>query len=114
MCMMRVSPLIAVVPFALLLTLSFFVFFALRKVEEKLLKAFGYVVAGLLCFAALVVFLGTPYNMGRGPMKMKYMMRQKMKTDGMSQMMQKDNMPMEQKSPMSNCGGNKGIISKTK
>lgn len=112
MCIMRVLPLMAVVPFALLLTLSFFVFFAVRKVEEKVLKAFGYVVAGLLCFAALVVFLGTPYSMGKGPMKMKYMMRQKMKMDGMPQMMQKENMPREQKQPVSKWGGNKGVIFK--
>jgi len=112
MCMMRISPLTAVVPFALLLTLSFFVLLALRKVEEKALKAFGYVVAGLLCFAALVVFLGVPsYNMGSGPMKMKYMMRQKMKMDSMPQMMKKDNLPEEQKRPISKCGGNKGVIS---
>lgn len=111
--MMRISPLMAVVPFALLLTLSFFVLIALRKVEEKALKAFGYVVAGLLCFAALVAFLGAPaYNMGRSPMKMKYMMRQKMNMDGMPQMMQKENMPQEKKQPVSKCGGNKGIIFK--
>jgi len=110
--MLRFSPLPAIVPFALLLTLSFFVLFALRKVEEKALKAFGYVVAGLLCFTALVVFLGTPYNMGRPPMKMKYMMRQKMKKDVMPQMTQKDNMPEEQKSPVSKCAGNKGVIFK--
>jgi len=124
MCIMGVSPLTAVVPFALLLTLSFFVLVALRKLEEKALKAFGYVVAGLLCFAALVVFLGTPYNMSRSPMKMKYMIRQKMNTEGMPQMMQKGSMPgmampgkeassKEQKRPVSKCGGNKGIISKT-
>ena len=112
MGMMRFSPLMAVVPFALLLTVSFFVCLAARKVEAKALKAFGYVVAGLLCFAALVVFLGTPYGMGKGPMKMKYMMRQKMKMDGMPQMMQKENMPMVKKGPMSKCGGNKGVIFK--
>jgi len=110
--MMGVSPLMAVVPFSLLLTVSFFVCLAARKVEEKALKAFGYVVAGLLCFAALVVFLGTPYGMGKGPMKMRYMMRQKMKMDGMPQMMQKENMPREQKQPVSKCGSNKGVIFK--
>ena len=122
MYMPRCSPLTAVVPFALLLTLSFFVLFALRKVEEKWLRGFGYVVAGLLCFAALVVFLGTPYSMGRGPAKMKYMMRQNM--GGMPGMMQRDNMPgmsmsgkevspKGRKLPASKCGGNKGVIFKT-
>ena len=114
MCMMRFSSLAAIVPFALLLTLSFFVLVALRKVEEKALKAFGYVVAGLLCFTGLVVFLATPYNMGRGPVEMKYMMRQKMKMESMPQMTQKNNMSEEQKPAMSQCGGNKGVILKGK
>lgn len=124
MCMLNFSSLIAIVPASVLLTISFFVLFALRKVEEKALRAFGYVVAGLLCFAALVVFLGAPYNMGRGPVRMKYMMRQKMNMEGMPQAMQKGNMPgmampqksalpKEEKRPISKCGGNKGVIFKT-
>ncbi len=102
--------------------MSFFVILALRKIEEKGLKAFGYVVASLLWLAALTVFAGAAYNIGRGSGGMKCMMQQKMKMGFMPQMMQQDNMPgmaMPEKGALpkdekrpgpSKCGGNKGII----
>ena len=124
MCILRLSYLMAIVPIAALLTVSFFVLFALRKIEEKGLKAFGYVVVGFLWLAALVVFSGADYKMAQGPIVMKGMLQQKMKMDYMSQMMQKDNlsgMAMPEKDPlakdqkrpgMPKCGANKGIVSK--
>ena len=123
--MLRLSYLMAIVPISVLLTVSFFVLFALRKIEEKALKGFGYVVVGFLWLAALVVFSGAVYKMAQGPASMKGMMQQKMKMDCMSQMMQKDNqsgMAMSEKVPMvknenrpgmPKCGANKGIVSKT-
>jgi len=123
MCMLEFSSLIAIVPISVLLTISFFVLFTLRRVEEKGLKAFGYVVTGFLWLAALIIFLGAFYNMGRVPGRMKYMMHQRMKMESMPQMMQQGNMPgmvmpgkgalpKEQKRPISKYGGNKGVIFK--
>lgn len=92
MCMIRFSHLLAIAPIALILTLSFFVLLALRKVEEKGFKAFGYVVASLLWLAALVVFSSAIFKMGKELAGVKCMMREKMKAARISQMMQ-DNMP---------------------
>ncbi len=117
---------IAIVPIALLLTLSFFVLLVLRKVEEKGLKVFGYVVVSFIWLATLVVFSGTVYKMGRSSMIVKCICRHQM---GMQQREQKGNMSamnmpsmaMTEKSAaakdtkqtgMSKCGGNKGIIFK--
>jgi hypothetical protein len=122
--MLKLSYLIAIVPIAALLTVSFFVLFTLSKIEEKALKAFGYVVAGFLWLAALVVFSGAVYMMAQGSTVMKCMMQQKMKMDCMSQMMSKGNMsgmampekgPMvknEKRSEMPKCGANKGMVFK--
>ncbi len=122
MYMLKLSHLMALVPIALLLTVSFFVLVTLRKIEEKALKVFGYVVVGFLWLAALVVFSSAVYKMAQGPAVMKGMMQKKMKC--MSQMMQKDNptgMMMPEKGPlvknekrpgMPKCGGNKGIVFK--
>jgi hypothetical protein len=124
MCMLRLAHLMVIVPVAVLLTTSFFVLFALLKIEEKWLKGFGYVVVGFLWLAALVVFSGAVYRMAQGSVIMKEMMHQKMRMRYMSQMMQKDNQPgmmMPEKGPlgknekchgMSKCGANKGIVSK--
>lgn len=124
MCMLKLSSLMAIVPIAALLTASFFVLFTLRKVEEKGLKAFGYVVAGFLWLAALVVFSGAVYKMAQGSVVMKGMMHPKMKMESMSQMMQKNDplaMAMPEKNQMAKdrklpgsakCGSNKGIVFK--
>ena len=124
MCMLKLSHLMALVPIAVLLTVSFFVLVTLRKIEEKALKAFGYVVASFLWLAVLVVFLSAICKMAQGPDTMKGMIQQKMKMEHMSQMMQKDNptgMLMPEKGPlvknekrpgMPKCGGNRGIVFK--
>jgi len=124
MCMLKLSYLIAIVPIAVLLTTSFFVLFTLRKIEEKGLRAFGYVVLIFLWLAALVVFSGAVYKTAQGS-SMRGLMQQKMRMACMSQMMQKDN-PMSMVEPekgpvvrnekmaeMSKCKMNKGVISKT-
>ena len=59
--MFRLIGLFAIIPTALLLTVSFFVLFTIRKIELQSLKAFGYVVAALLWVAALLVFSAGVY-----------------------------------------------------
>jgi len=124
MCMMKMCPLLVIVPVSVLLTLSFFVLLALRKVEEKSLKAFGYVVVSFIWLAALVVFSGAVYKMAKGPMPMKCMMQQKMGSmmgkDGMAgmsmagmSMPEKAMVAKDEKKPAApKCGGNKGNVLK--
>ncbi len=80
--MFRLIGLFAIVPTALLLTVSFFVLFAIRKVEVDGLRVFGYVVAAVLWIAALLVFSAGVYTIYTGrnamPCPMMEMMRQKM------------------------------------
>ncbi|MBP7217095.1 MAG: hypothetical protein KBA46_07440 [Candidatus Omnitrophica bacterium] len=68
--MERLAGLFSLIPFSLLLTVSFFILFALRKVELPGLKAFGYVVAALVWAASVVVFSAGIYTIstGRCPM----------------------------------------------
>jgi hypothetical protein len=96
MGLFRLMGFFAVIPATVLLTISFFVLFALRKVEALGLKVFGYVIAALLWVGALMVFsLGiyTVYT-GRHPMMdmmkgMKYGQMQGM----MGSQMMKSRMP---------------------
>jgi hypothetical protein len=53
---MRMLGVIALVPVAMMLTVSFFVLFAVKQVEEKGLRAFGWAVAVLLWVVAALVF----------------------------------------------------------
>jgi high-affinity K+ transport system ATPase subunit B len=122
MCILKLSCLMAIVPISILLTVSFFVLFTLRKIEERALKAFGYVVVSFLWLAALVIFSGAVYKTAQGSLMMKSRMQQKMKMDCMSQMMQKGNPPEmmisekdqltkdQEHSGMSKCKGNKGVV----
>jgi len=120
--MMRLSHLFAIVPISLLLTLSFFVLLTVRKIEEKALKTFGYLVVSLLWLAVLVVFSSVVYSMGRSSVLMGRIYQRNMKMGQMGQMMQKEDnmsgmgmpgMAMPEKK-MSKCAGNKGIIFKSK
>jgi hypothetical protein len=124
MCMLRLPYLMAIVPIAALLTASFFVLFTLRKIEEKWLKGFGYVVLVFLWLAALVVFTGAIYNFGRANAVTNGMMPSQKEMDCMPQMMHKgrpQSMTMSEKSPMvkdtkdpgtTKCVGNKGVVFK--
>jgi hypothetical protein len=120
MQMLRLPYLMAIVPVAALLTASFFVLFTLRKIEEKGLKNFGYLVVGLLWLAALVVFLGAVY---KGSAAMKYAMQPKMNMDYMRSMMPRPGsagMVMPEKAPLAKdqkcpgCVASKGIVPKVK
>jgi hypothetical protein len=113
------SRLLAIVPIAVLLTISFFVLLVLRKVEEKGLKAFGYVVVGFLWLAALVIFSGAVNRVSQGHFGMRGTIPSRMRGDAvMFQMMQKDNLgPLpakgQKRSGMPKCGANnKGIVFK--
>ena len=122
--MIKLPYLIAIVPISVLLTISFFVLFAMRKIDEKGLRAFGYVVASLLWLSALVVFSGAVYKMAKGPSMMKCMMQQKMDRishatpkAGMGAMVmpEKEMMSKDGKAAsMPKCGTNKGFIFKSK
>ena len=85
MYMLRLPYLMAIVPVSVLLTASFFVLFTLRKIEEKGLKGFGYLVVGFLWLAALVVFSSAVY---KGSAAMKYAIQPKMNMNYMPAMMQ--------------------------
>jgi len=91
--MMKAAGLLAVVPVSVILTISFLVLVVLRKVDEKGIKAFGYVVLALLWVAALVIFSGGIYKMATGKPKMPCMMMDK----GPMPMMDKAPMPMPNK-----------------
>jgi hypothetical protein len=70
MCSFRMGGLIALVPVAVLLTISFFVLLVLRKLDSDGLKAFGYAVVALLWVCAALIFGIGVYTMvsGRHPM----------------------------------------------
>jgi hypothetical protein len=108
---LRIAGLFAVIPIAVLLTISFFVLFAMRKIETQGLKAFGYVVAALLWLAALLVFSAGVYTLSTGRMPMKCPMMRQMMHGNKEGMMGSGMMPMmkEQNQGMSR-GGNKGMM----
>lgn len=114
------SLLMVVVPVSVLLAASFLVLFVLRKVEEKGLKVFGYVVVSLLWLSVLILFLGAS-NTAKNTSRMKYIMQQKMRAPYRSQMMHKGGMAMPEKkmlpkgknpSGASERDGNRGFILK--
>jgi hypothetical protein len=84
--MFRVLGVFALIPTALLLTVSFFVLVVLRKIELQGLKAFGYVVAAALWIAALLTFSMGIYVISTGDHPILGMMRQ-MQSGHMGQMM---------------------------
>ncbi len=75
MCAFRLCGMFFVIPATVLLTVSFFVLFAIRKVETRNLKTFGLVVAVLLWICAAIVFFAGVYTMSTGkPVMMHSMM----------------------------------------
>ncbi len=116
-------PFLAIVPITGLLTVSFFVLVVLRKIEEKGLRAFGYVVTGLLWTAALVIFTVAIYQLARGPMMGGCTMppRMMMNMQKMSPIVNTPGMVMPGKETLAKdgksdsevkCHGNKGFVSK--
>ncbi|MDD4980191.1 MAG: hypothetical protein PHC54_02810 [Candidatus Omnitrophica bacterium] len=76
--MARVGGLFTFIPATLLLTLSFFVLYALRKTDTQGLKSFGYIIAALLWLSALLVFSAGIYTLATGRRPMKCMMQEMM------------------------------------
>jgi len=83
----------AILNTAILLAGCYFVLFVNRKVNEKVLKNFGYGVAGFLCLAALVMFISGIYvslkSHERSPMMMQDMMRSQMQQPMQQPMMRR-------------------------
>ena len=82
---LRLIGVFAIVPTTILLTISFFVLFVLRKVEQQGLKAFGYVIAALLWIAAALIFGAGVYTMTTGQHPMMPMIQQMMRGSMMEQ-----------------------------
>ncbi|MEI6831118.1 MAG: hypothetical protein WCK61_00205 [Candidatus Omnitrophota bacterium] len=76
--MSKISSIIAVIPIALLLALSFFVLLSINKAQTKVLKIFGYAVAVILWLAVATIILGGVYGLAKGGDKAKCMMQKKM------------------------------------
>lgn len=95
----RLTGLFAIVPTTLVLTVSFFVLFALRKIESNILKSFGYVIAALLWVSALLVFSSGVYTLSTGkcPTQKMMMPKRAMISGGMmdKQMMMDKKMMMD-------------------
>jgi len=87
----RLLGLFAVIPTAVLLTISFFVLFALRKIETEGLKAFGYIIATLLWIGAALVLSVGLYAVASGRQPMCPMMYKMM--EGKKHYMMKDKAP---------------------
>ena len=54
----RMFGMLFIVPATILLTLSFFILYVLRKIAVSPLKVFGYAVVGLLWISSLCTFTG--------------------------------------------------------
>ena len=76
MNIIRFMGLFAIIPATLLLALSFFILFALRKTEAQGLKAFGYVIAAFLWVGVLLMVLAGMYVVSTGRHPMMDMMQQ--------------------------------------
>ena len=111
MCMPRILGVFALVPAAVLLAISFFILFAISKVEKQGLKAFGYVVAAVLWAVALLCFSAGIYKLSLGGRPMMGMMCQ---GPGAMSMMQGQGKDMMQQAQGQNQGmargGNKGMM----
>jgi hypothetical protein len=66
MCGLKFLGAFALIPATLLLTVSFFVLFAIRKAETGGLKVFGYVIAALLWVCATLAFSAGIYAIATG------------------------------------------------
>ncbi len=96
MGMIRLMGLFAIIPTTMLLTVSFFVLFTLRKTESEGLRAFGWVIIALLWAGALLVFSMGIYTISTGRHPMMRIM-QEMKACGMQEMAGAHKMMMPQK-----------------
>lgn len=56
MAMAPCSPIFALIPFVVLLSLSFFILVVLANVKTQALKVFGYIIVAICWLAALLLF----------------------------------------------------------
>jgi hypothetical protein len=63
---LRLIGILAVIPTTMLLAISFFILFTIKKTEDKGLKTFGYVITALLWCCAVVVFSFGIYTLATG------------------------------------------------
>ena len=85
MCFPNFFGVLSFIPATMFVTISFFVLFVLRKVEQQGLKAFGYVIAVLLWIAAALIFGAGVYTMTTGQHPMMPMIQQMMRGSMMEQ-----------------------------
>ncbi len=83
----RFMGLFAIIPITMLLTVSFFVLFTIRKLNSKGLKVFGYVIAALLWTCAVLFFSMGIYTMSTGRCPIMYKMHKMMKSPTHHKMM---------------------------
>jgi ABC-type Na+ efflux pump permease subunit len=76
----RLIGVFALVPATMLLTVSYFVLFAQRKVDGGALKAFGYVVAALLWLGSVLFAGAGMYTLATGRCPMMAAMAQQKKS----------------------------------
>jgi len=72
----RLLGVFTIIPITGLLTVSFFVLFAIRKTDLKSLKIFGYIIAVLLWISAVLVLAAGIYTVSTGRHPMMPMMEQ--------------------------------------
>lgn len=75
----RLIGLFAIVPTTILLTISFFVLFVLRKADSENLKTFGYIIVALLWISAALIFGAGVYTMTTGCHPIMPMMQEMMR-----------------------------------
>lgn len=81
--MVRMMGMAFIIPMTLLLTISFFVLFALRKETGRRIRLFGYVVAVLLWVSSAIVLSAGIYTVATGKHPMIVMTQQMMKQSEM-------------------------------
>jgi hypothetical protein len=98
---MKVPGMLAIIPTAVLLTISFFVLIVNKK-QEQGVRVFGFVVAAVLWLAALCAFSCGIYMTAKGGPKCMMMDKMKPMMDGMGDKggMMKGDMPMKPPMPM--------------
>lgn len=89
MLALQVAGVFAIVPTTILLTISFFVLFAIRKVDSEGLKSFGRVIVLLLWVSATVIFGAGLYTISTGHHPLVPTMREMMKCRMECPMMEK-------------------------
>jgi hypothetical protein len=100
MMMGKLAAAFSLIPTTMALTLSFFVLVVLRKIEERTLKVFGYVIAALLWLCALLLFSSGIYFAAKGKCPMICGIHRAMMGSGMMSGMMHSKQDKPQHPPM--------------